>query len=191
MRYVDKTGHRYGKLVVLERANTPNQNRVAYVCLCDCGKEVVVNTRSLRQVKNRTRSCGCHSKDKASERMRLKNQTHGKFYTLQWRIFHAAKTRAKKKGLPFDITIDDVVIPEVCPLLEIPLVKGTVGFNGNSPSLDRVVPDLGYVKGNVWVISMRANSIKRDASLEELTLLSRNLKSKWDIFPDGTVIDRT
>lgn len=191
MRYVDKTNQRFGKLTVLHRVRIPNEHRVAYLCRCDCGEEVTMPSRYLREVKNRTRSCGCHSRDMAAERMRLRNQTHGRYYTIQWQIFHSAKCRAKKKGLPFAITIDDVVVPEVCPLLGIPLERGMKGFNANSPSLDRIIPEKGYVKGNVWVISMRANSIKRDATLEELITLTDNLQKKWDIFPDGKEIDRT
>jgi hypothetical protein len=63
----------------------------------------------------------------------------------------------------------DVSVPDVCPVLGIPLkVVSGKGFTDNSPSLDRIVPSLGYVPGNVVVISMRANRIKSDASLAEL-----------------------
>lgn len=41
----------------------------------------------------------------------------------------------------------------------------------NSPSLDRMIPALGYVASNVRVISYRANAIKRDATLDELRAL--------------------
>jgi hypothetical protein len=48
--------------------------------------------------------------------------------------------------------------------------KGTGhhGVKSNSPTVDRLVPELGYIEGNISVISHRANSIKRDASAEEL-----------------------
>jgi hypothetical protein len=48
--------------------------------------------------------------------------THGKTHTLEYRLFHHARERALAKGLPFAITLDDVVIPDVCPVLGIPLV---------------------------------------------------------------------
>jgi hypothetical protein len=47
----------------------------------------------------------------------------------------------------------------------------------NSPSLDKIIPSLGYVRGNVQVISQRANSIKRDATLAELELLVQNMRA--------------
>lgn len=85
-------------------------------------------------------------------------------------LLYQAKSRAKKLGLPFDLTLDDVQIPVVCPILGIELVKNYrgPGPSHNSPSLDRIQPELGYVKGNIQVISNRANLMKNDASLEEL-----------------------
>lgn len=85
-----------------------------------------------------------------------------------------AKSRAKRDGLPFDLTIEDLTIPATCPLLGIPLIAGIGKHTGNSPSIDKIVPSLGYVRGNVWVISHRANAIKRDASLTELETLTKN-----------------
>lgn len=85
-------------------------------------------------------------------------------------MFYNAKTRARKLGLPFTITVDDVVIPSHCPILGIPLFRATgrSGQTENSPTLDRVLPEKGYVRGNVIVISNRANRLKSDASIEEL-----------------------
>jgi hypothetical protein len=82
-----------------------------------------------------------------------------------------AKSRATKKGLDFNITIDDIEIPKVCPVLGIPLVKGNGKRNDNSPSLDRIDNSKGYVKGNVMVISHRANLIKNSASIHEIELI--------------------
>lgn len=83
-------------------------------------------------------------------------------------MFNAAKRRAKENGLPFNIEIEDIVIPEFCPALGIKLEVQKVILGPNSPSLDKMIPSLGYVKGNVAVISHRANRIKFDATEEEL-----------------------
>ncbi len=86
-------------------------------------------------------------------------------------MFVAAKSRAVKSGIPFTITEADITVPDKCPALGIPLVGSRgegVGGRPNSPSLDRIVPSLGYVPGNIAVISFKANAIKRDASLKEL-----------------------
>lgn len=78
-----------------------------------------------------------------------------------------AKRRAKAKGLSFDLRPEDIVIPELCPVLGIPLIRGGKARD-NWPSLDRMVPALGYTRDNVRVISYRANRIKNDASADEL-----------------------
>ena len=89
-----------------------------------------------------------------------------------------AKKRAKDLSLPFNLDLEDIVIPSTCPLLGIPIEKGIGTYADNSPTLDRIFPHLGYTKGNVWVVSMRANRIKQDASLEELFIICKNLMDK-------------
>jgi uncharacterized protein (DUF433 family) len=81
-----------------------------------------------------------------------------------------AKARAKKHGLPFNITEDDIEIPVFCPALGIKLERGEQGKGhfDNSPSLDKIVPEKGYVKGNVVVVSMLANRLKSNATIEQL-----------------------
>lgn len=79
-----------------------------------------------------------------------------------------AQKRAKEVGVLFNLDLGDVVIPTHCPVLGIKLSTTSKRMSDESPSLDRHIPALGYVKGNVSVISMRANRIKCDASVEEL-----------------------
>jgi hypothetical protein len=75
---------------------------------------------------------------------------------------YAAKSRAARKKLPFDIRAEDVTIPAVCPVLGIEIVIGGSMASPNRPTLDRKIPALGYVAGNVRVISWRANKLKGD-----------------------------
>lgn len=85
-----------------------------------------------------------------------------------------AKQRAKREGLPCTITVNDLTVPATCPLLGIPLVPGEVRHDG-SPSLDKIIPALGYVPGNVRVISWLANAVKRDLTPEQLLTFARNI----------------
>lgn len=104
--------------------------------------------------------------------------THTKEYLEAWRnrsrrnIMHAgAKARAKRKGIIFDIKLKDIPeVPDSCPVLNIPLKVniGIPGWDDNSPSLDRICNEKGYVKDNLRIISNRANRLKCDATLEEL-----------------------
>ena len=92
-------------------------------------------------------------------------------------MLQMAKRRAKKDGLPCDLeSIEDIPRPTHCPVLGIELVMGTRHNGPNSPSLDKIVPELGYVKGNIVVVSLRANQIKSDATIEELQAVAKFYK---------------
>jgi hypothetical protein len=94
----------------------------------------------------------------------------------------AAKRRAKRTNTHFELTTEYLngIYPAdgLCPVFKTPLVWGGEGDDrNNSPSLDRIVPELGYVEGNVVWISNRANILKRDATWEELQRVAKWLKS--------------
>jgi hypothetical protein len=97
-------------------------------------------------------------------------------------IWGNLKARAKKQGIPFDLEESDVVAPECCPVLGIKLERsGGLGRLDSSPSVDRIIPSLGYVKGNVVVISYRANRIKNDATLEELRKITLFYEKQFEM----------
>ena len=98
---------------------------------------------------------------------RIRNFTHA--------MYIAARNRAKRKGIEFNIDETDITIPEICPLLEIPIEYGTKSNYDRSPSLDRIDNTKGYIKGNVWVISQKANAMKNSATFEELKIFSTNI----------------
>lgn len=79
-----------------------------------------------------------------------------------------ARRRAQKAGREFSIRFEDLHVPEVCPVLGIPLGYARGTPLANRPSLDRTNNDLGYVKGNVKIISFRANMLKASASIDEV-----------------------
>ncbi len=87
-----------------------------------------------------------------------------------------ARHRAKIKNLEFDIKKEDIIIPDMCPLLQIPLKTAKGKLSPNSPSLDRIICEKGYIKGNIMVISTRANTAKGNLTLDELKLLVKNLE---------------
>jgi hypothetical protein len=85
------------------------------------------------------------------------------------------KQRAKARGIRFDLTYLDIHIPDNCPILGIPIFRAGKGFGptDNSPSLDRIDSTKGYIKGNVQVISSKANTMKSNATLNEMILLGK------------------
>lgn len=87
------------------------------------------------------------------------------------RMVSYARARAKGKGLECTITKNDITIPEFCPIFGFKLERNVGNGHGgrfNSPSLDRIDSSLGYVEGNVQVISQLANAMKSDATPEQL-----------------------
>lgn len=99
------------------------------------------------------------------------------------KMVRAAKARAAKAGVPFNITPDDIFIPQLCPVLGLPLLVGQNQATDQSPSLDRVIPLLGYVRGNIIVVSNRANRIKSNATVPELRAVAdffeRHITDGW------------
>lgn len=98
--------------------------------------------------------------------MKDRREYHRKYYAenLGNRMLSTTKYRAKRLGLDFDLTLEDFVIPAVCPILGAPLERGTV----LAPSIDRIDNSKGYVKGNVQIVSRLANTMKNEASKEQL-----------------------
>lgn len=93
-------------------------------------------------------------------------------------IFTGARKRARESGVPFALTVHDIVIPEFCPALGIRLERGSGRTTDASPTLDRLDPSLGYVPGNVSVISLKANRMKSNGTLEEIEALAAWMRTK-------------
>jgi len=95
-----------------------------------------------------------------------------------------ARERARRKGVPFRLTVNDIPpIPEdgKCPVLGIPLMRA-LGFQGDgSPTLDRIIPHLGYVPGNVRIISFRANTLKGDGTAEEHEAIAKYIRENTPV----------
>jgi hypothetical protein len=170
MRLKDLSGERFGSLTVIDRA--PNLGKkTAWNVRCDCGSEKRVRGEAI--TRGDTVSCGCHGVKARRDSL----TTHGMSGTKEYEMLCQAKKRSKKKGLSFNLEISDIQIPERCPLLGIEIWFSGQVQTAASPSLDRINSALGYVKGNVWVISHRANTIKSNATLEEIELLASNLRA--------------
>jgi len=87
-----------------------------------------------------------------------------------------ARYRSVQEGIEFNLTLEDIVIPEVCPYLQTPftLELGN-GRQDTNPSLDKIDPTKGYIKGNVQVISELANRMKNSATKEQLITFARSV----------------
>jgi len=117
---------------------------------------------TLRYISGQCVQCARIHGDRANRKWRTANPAA--------RLVRFAKRRASLTGLPFDIDAQDVknAWPKDnrCPIF------GTEFVNGKrvpeSPSLDKIKPCLGYVKGNIAILSLRANLVKNDVTDPEV-----------------------
>ena len=199
-RCKDLTGRVYGNLTALHYLRS-DKNGAVWQWACICGKEVEYSAHSVKR--GHALSCGCQrSRNYKQSKLcstcgmpsdgltkhgntrstckKCFNEKQAVYYRKNPVIYllNTCKARAKKAGVPFDLVKDDILIPEYCPVLGIEFEFGTRGFHENSASIDRLNPNKGYVKGNIAIISFRANRIKCDATLEELKKLVAWLESK-------------
>lgn len=91
-------------------------------------------------------------------------------------LYTDGKYRARHRGIPFTIALDDLPIPATCPLLGIAI--SLTGGRDSSPSIDRIDPREGYVPGNVWIVCWRANHLKNNATLDEFKRIAHNWKRR-------------
>lgn len=110
----------------------------------------------------------------AQRRARDKNKINGT--RSKWRrtkdgiistMLQNAKNRAKRNGLKFNLTKEDITIPKICPIFKIKL-EGNGKQSPNSPSIDRINSSKGYIKGNIIIVSWKANNIKGNATPDEM-----------------------
>jgi hypothetical protein len=113
---------------------------------------------------------GPEYRERAKEKRAIRRKQERKDNPLQTMVY-AAKSRARKLGVPFNITPEDLALPSHCPIWGIPLVIGGGVISDGSPSLDKFIPELGYVRGNVAIISNKANRTKNNATTEEIRKL--------------------
>lgn len=96
-------------------------------------------------------------------------------------LFNQARIRARQKGIPFDLTREwvevelDKAMQTGCPYLGIPILLDRGHADPHCPSIDQFYPGAGYTQDNCIIVSYRANSIKRDASLDELERIANRV----------------
>lgn len=102
--------------------------------------------------------------------------------SIESKILHRAKSRAKSKSIDFDLTVADIILPLRCPVFDVEFQYGHTDW---TYSIDRIDPKLGYVRGNTQIISNKANRLKNNASLEDIGKLYKwmlsNQKPLWEL----------
>lgn len=137
-------------------------------------KERIVLDNQLRYAQTDTEIKSKGLQVKKSYKKRGSDRTTKQFITA---CVRSAKARADKLGLAFDLKIEELTIPETCPVFGTQL-QISDKITNDTPSLDRLIPELGYTNDNVEFISMKANRIKSNATLTELQILVEWMQSK-------------
>jgi len=101
---------------------------------------------------------------KAKRRKKIKQDKLENVAIYLWKY---AKRRAKEKQLPVTLVLEDIKVPEYCPVLGFKLIPGEGKVHDASPTLDKIIPSLGYIPGNIIVMSKKANTLKSNGTLEE------------------------
>ena len=100
-------------------------------------------------------------------------KTHGKTGTCAYVKLRNAKHRARRNNLPYNLTLEFVeallMTTKTCPICGVTLVASRSSHNVlTTPSVDKLIPSRGYVEDNVNIICWRCNSLKNNATPEEL-----------------------
>jgi hypothetical protein len=91
-------------------------------------------------------------------------------------IWYRAKENSIKRGLDFNLDVEDIIIPQYCPLLGVELKYDIKDGNVDDYySIDRIDSSLGYVKGNIQIISNLANTMKNKSTKEQLITFAKNV----------------
>jgi len=96
------------------------------------------------------------------------------------RMMMNTKARAHQRNIEFNLEYEDIKITKVCPILEVPFEIGTKDSYAFSPTIDRIDPNKGYIKGNIKVISMLANKMKNNATKEQCQAFAKNIIKYYD-----------
>jgi len=153
--------HKHKEEVKLKRnGNRHEENKIYY-------------QKNKEKLDKKNKSWAKNNPEKAKEILRKSRMRNP-----EKRLFNAAKNRAIRKGIDFNIELKDIVIPNKCPYLNVEFIYGDYD---KSLSLDRIDSTKGYIKGNIQVISVKANRMKNTATKEELIIFAKYILNSVDV----------
>ena len=154
-RLIDRTGRRYGKLVVIRRAEDEPRAGVWWLCMCDCGNEYVAGSSALGS--GHTNSCG-----------HLRGNRLPAGEAAANKVLAGYKHAAKARGLTWDLAVEDFrrLIAMDCFYCGAPpasKMKSVIHdkewtYNG----LDRIDSSKNYTLPNVLPCCPTCNHAKKD-----------------------------
>ena len=169
----DLSGQRFGRLVVIEKTEERNRGSVVWRCLCDCGKECLISSASLKKGRN---SCGCLRKEILSRKIKEQKPrlTHGMKHTKDYYRWSSMKDRCHNpncKGFKDyggrGIKVCDEWYQDFQSYYDY--VSKLPHYGEEGYSLDRIDNDGNYEPGNVrWATRRNQNLNRRDSIRYEI-----------------------
>jgi len=151
-KFINLIGQKFNKLLVLKQAGRNKRNQIIWLCLCDCGNEIVVNTGDLKS--NNTKSCGCLRKQRIIA-INVQKSTHGHTNT---HTYYSWRSMLKRCNSPSDPSYKNYGgrIPSIIVCDRWDIAKGgsfknflkDMGEKPKNKSLGRTDNDKGYYKEN-------------------------------------------
>ena len=169
-KLTNEIGNIYGRLTVISRAENNKHGVARWLCECECGNKKIICGISLRS-KNPTHSCGCLQKEAM-----LKRRRGDAVFNI---ILRNIKSDCKNRKIPFNLTLDDIKGIAVKPCAYCKREPYDLRCRYQRPNskvendcillngVDRVVPSLGYIRGNVEPCCKYCNRAKSDLTLDE------------------------
>lgn len=114
--------------------------------------------------------------------VKFRKSSNGKRYFEKYKrvkeeeILSNCRQRAKNYNIPFNLELSDIVIPKYCPVFGIEIRKNEIHKSNHSPSIDRIIPEKGYIKGNICIISDKANRLKSNMTIQDIEKLLNYIK---------------
>lgn len=158
MRYIDLTGKRFGRWLVLSRGENKNRNHSSWNCLCVCGTKKNVLGAILKN--GHSKSCGCLNRDVARSRFIDYYKTHSSYCKKEFgvstfnNLYSKYKKGANSRKLVFDLKTNDFkkLTGSNCYYCgqEPKTIEKSRHNNGDYiyNGIDRVDNTLGYVENN-------------------------------------------
>lgn len=138
-------------------------------CIIDKIKQREYNRKYY--INNREKRIISSTKYNINNKDKIKLYRDSKRYNHELYLYKLAYKRAKATNIEFDIDIEDIIIPKICPYLNIEITNipnTTRNYIKSNASIDRIDNTKGYIKGNIQIISTYANFLKKDATVKEL-----------------------
>ena len=149
--------------------NSNNYYKQSICKKCETQKTRIYEKENPEQVANMKKAW-------KSKNIFYKRKTNQAIKNPQKYIYNHIKASAKNRNLEFNLEIDDIVIPEICPYLNIPIKFNFYDkLKDDSISVDRIDNTKGYVKGNIQLISNKANRCKSNLSINELIFFAKKI----------------